>query len=205
MSENNNDKPIALFPKTETGTASIRSMPNNVAAEQNYLGALLYDNQVFDKTNDLLRSEHFFDPLHGKIFESASKLIMRGQVANNVTLKAMIISNDTISEVNIDNYLADLIDGIISISDAPDYAQIIHENYLRRELIRISDIVIREATQPDIDHSAFRQIEAAEQYLFNLAEKDSAVVGLRPFLSVLTESKNKSISMVLPLPTPPYM
>ena len=188
MSENNNDKPIALFPKTETGTASIRSMPNNVAAEQNYLGALLYDNQVFDKTNDLLRSEHFFDPLHGKIFESASKLIMRGQVANNVTLKAMIISNDTISEVNIDNYLADLIDGIISISDAPDYAQIIHDNYLRRELIRISDIVIREATQPDIDHSAFRQIEAAEQYLFNLAEKDSAVVGLRPFLSVLTET-----------------
>ncbi len=188
MSENNNDKPIALFPKTETGTATIRSMPNNVAAEQNYLGALLYDNQVFDKTNDILRSEHFFDPLHGKIFESASKLIMRGQVANNVTLKAMIISNDTISEVNIDNYLADLIDGIISISDAPDYAQIIHDNYLRRELIRISDIVIREATQPDIDHSAFRQIEAAEQYLFNLAEKDSAVVGLRPFLSVLTET-----------------
>ena len=59
MSENKNDEPIALFPQVETGVASVRSMPNNIAAEQNYLGALLYDNQVFDKTNDLLRSEHF--------------------------------------------------------------------------------------------------------------------------------------------------
>ncbi len=188
MSDNKNEEPIALFPRTETEVTSTRSMPNNIAAEQNYLGALLYDNQVFDKTSDLLRSEHFFDPLHGKIFESASKLIMRGQVANNVTLKAMITVDSNVYEINIDNYLGDLIDGIISISDAPDYAQIIHNNYLRRELIRISDAVIREAIQPDIDDSAFRQIEAAEQYLFNLAEKDSAEVGLRPFLSVLTET-----------------
>ena len=148
----------------------------------------MYDNQVLDKTHELLRSEHFFDPLHGKIFESASKLIMRGQVANSVTLKAMITFDADISEVNVDSYLGDLIDGMISISDAPDYAQIIHNNYLRRELIRISDAIIREATQPDLDHSAFRQIEAAEQHLFNLAEKDSAEVGLRPFLSVLTET-----------------
>ena len=188
MSENKNDKTIALFPQNDAGVNSVRSMPNNIAAEQNYLGALLYDNQVLDKTNDLIRPEHFFDPLHGKIFESASKLIIRGQVANNVTLKAIIISDPTISEIDVDNYLGDLIDGIISISDALDYAQIIHNNYLRRELIRISDTIIRDATHPDIEHSAFRQIEAAEQHLFNLAEKDSADVGLRPFLSVLTET-----------------
>ena len=188
MSENKNDKTIALFPQNDAGVNSVRSMPNNIAAEQNYLGALLYDNQVLDKTNDLIRPEHFFDPLHGKIFESASKLIIRGQVANNVTLKALIISDPTISEIDVDNYLGDLIDGIISISDALDYAQIIHNNYLRRELIRISDTIIRDATHPDIEHSAFRQIEAAEQHLFNLAEKDSADVGLRPFLSVLTET-----------------
>ncbi len=188
MSENKNDKTIALFPQNDAGVNSIRSMPNNIAAEQNYLGALLYDNQVLDKTNDLIRPEHFFDPLHGKIFESASKLIIRGQVANNVTLKAIIISDPTISEIDVDNYLGDLIDGIISISDAVDYAQIIHNNYLRRELIRISDTIIRDATHPDIEYSAFRQIEAAEQHLFNLAEKDSADVGLRPFLSVLTET-----------------
>ena len=188
MSENKNDKTIALFPQNDAGVNSVRSMPNNIAAEQNYLGALLYDNQVLDKTNDLIRSEHFFDPLHGKIFESASKLIIRGQVANNVTLKAIIISDPTISEIDVDNYLGDLIDGIISISDALVYAQIIHNNYLRRELIRISDTIIRDATHPDIEHSAFRQIEAAEQHLFNLAEKDSADVGLRPFLSVLTET-----------------
>ena len=188
MSDNKSEQTVALFPRADSSAGAIRELPNNIAAEQNYLGALLYDNQVFDKTNDLLRPEHFFDPLHGKIFSSASKLIMRGQVANHVTLKAMITSDATILEEDVDSYLGDLIDGVISISDAPDYAQLIHNNYLRRELIRISDTVIRDASQPDIDNSAFRQIEAAEQYLFNLAEKDVAESGLRPFLSVLTET-----------------
>ncbi len=188
MSDNKSEQTVALFPRSDSSAGAIRELPNNIAAEQNYLGALLYDNQVFDKTNHLLRPEHFFDPLHGKIFASASKLIMRGQVANHVTLKAMITSDANILEEDVDSYLGDLIDGVISISDAPDYAQLIHNNYLRRELIRISDTVIREARQPDIDNSALRQIEAAEQYLFNLAEKDVAESGLRPFLSVLTET-----------------
>ena len=102
MSENKSEQNVALFPQAGNNPASVRELPNNIAAEQNYLGALLYDNEVFDKTNDLLRPEHFFDPLHGKIFASASKLIMRGQVANHVTLKAMITSDVTITEEDID-------------------------------------------------------------------------------------------------------
>ncbi|MBT5574103.1 replicative DNA helicase [Alphaproteobacteria bacterium] len=188
MSDNSSEKNVALFPRADGSAGAIRELPNNIVAEQNYLGALLYDNQVFDKTNDLLRPEHFFDTLHGKIFAAASKLIMRGQVANHVTLKAMFSTDTFVIEEDVDSYLGDLIDGVISISDAPDYAQLIHNNYLRRELIRISDTVIKDASQPDIDNSAFRQIEAAEQYLFNLAENDMAETGLRPFVSVLTET-----------------
>ena len=188
MSDNKSDTAVSLFPRADLSASAIRELPNNIAAEQNYLGALLYDNQVLDKTNDLLRQEHFFDPLHGKIFAFTSKLIMRGQVANHVTLKAMITSDVAVLDEDVDSYLGDLIDGVISISDASDYAQLIHDSYLRRELIRISDTVIRDASQPDIDNSAFRQIEAAEQYLFNLAENDIAETGLRPFLSVLTET-----------------
>ena len=152
MSDNKSEQTVALFPRADSSAGAIRELPNNIAAEQNYLGALLYDNQVFDKTNDLLRPEHFFDPLHGKIFASASKLIMRGQVANHVTLKAMITSDATILEEDVDSSLGDLIDGVISISDAPDYAQHIHNNSLRRELIRISDKVIRTESHPDIAH-----------------------------------------------------
>ena len=158
MSDNSSEKNVALFPRADGSAGAIRELPNNIVAEQNYLGALLYDNQVFDKTNDLLRPEHFFDTLHGKIFAAASKLIMRGQVANHVTLKAMFSTDTFVIEEDVDSYLGDLIDGVISISDAPDYAQLIHNNYLRRELIRISDTVIKDASQPDIDNSAFRQI-----------------------------------------------
>ena len=110
MSDNNSEQTVALFPRAESIASAVRELPNNIAAEQNYLGALLYDNQVFDNTNDVLRPEHFFDPLHGKIFASASKLIMRGQVANHVTLKAMIATDTTVIEEDVYSYLGDLID-----------------------------------------------------------------------------------------------
>ena len=49
MSDNKSEQTVALFPRADSSAGAIRELPNNIAAEQNYLGALLYDNQVFDK------------------------------------------------------------------------------------------------------------------------------------------------------------
>ena len=172
----------------QLANAAGRELPNNLQAEQNLLGAILLDNSITDTFSDLLLAEYFYDPVHGKIYDAAMRLIGRGQLANPVTLRAFFEGDASFGEEDPEQYLNDLVDGVISVSEANDYGGIIYENYLRRSLIKIADQIAHEAARPDMDQPATQQLEKAEQYLFNLAEKDTVDSGLRGFESVLTDA-----------------
>ena len=123
-----------------------------------------------ERIDDRLRAEHFYDPLHGRIFSTMMRLIDRGQLANPVTLKTFFSATEEGQTTEIEDYLGELADGVISIAQAADYASTIYETHLRRELIRIGDDVIGDASHPDVDLPATHQIETAEAKLFQLAE-----------------------------------
>ena len=178
---------IKSFPSN--GSASpTRSMPYNLPAEQNLLGAILLENAVLERIDDRLLAEHFYDPLHGRIFSTSQRLIERGQLANPVTLKSFFADTSNVQNENAESYLSELADGVISISQAPHYANVIHEAHVRRQLILIGDAVILDASQPEVDVPAHQQIETAEAQLFRLAETDTSSAGLRSFDSVISGS-----------------
>ena len=180
--------PAAVDPAS--GLAAARKMPHNLPAEQNLLGALLIDNDIMEKIDDRLRAEHFYDPLHGRIFATMMRMIDRGQLANPVTLKSFFSGTDDGPNGAIEDYLGELADGVISVAQSGDYAVTIYEAHLRRELIRIGDDVIEDAIHPDVDLSATKQIETAEAKLFQLAESGEAGAGLRNFESVTAAAVN---------------
>ena len=84
VDENSN---LKIFPGSG-GTSPSRTMPNNLQAEQNLLGAILLDNSVLERIDDRLLADHFYDPFHGSIFSTMQRLAERGQLANPVTLKS---------------------------------------------------------------------------------------------------------------------
>ena len=180
--------PAAVNPAS--GLAAARKMPHNLPAEQNLLGALLIDNDIMEKIDDRLRAEHFYDPLHGRIFATMMRMIDRGQLANPVTLKSFFSGTDDGPDGAIEDYLGELADGVISLAQSADYAVTIYEAHLRRELIRIGDDVIEDAIHPDVDLPATTQIETAEAKLFQLAESGEAGAGLRSFESVTAAAVN---------------
>lgn len=182
---------IENFPANLTGGPQ-RVVPSNLPAEQNLLGAILLDNAVIERIDDRLRAEHFYDPLHGRIFNTMFRLIERGQLANPVTLKSFFTGTDDFADDGAEAYLGELADGVISIAQAPDYARTIHEAHLRRELITVGDGIVHDASHPDVDVTAQTQIESAEAQLFRLAETDEAGSGLRSFDSVMAASVNQA-------------
>ena len=131
MSDNASETIVTPLPGI-MAAATPRSLPQNIQAEQSLIGALLLDNSVMDRLEMPLRPEHFHDPVHGQIYEAAARLIGRGQLANPVTLKAFFANNAAFGDDGAEAYLGDLVDGVISVSDAPNYAEVIHEAYLRR-------------------------------------------------------------------------
>ena len=94
---------IKNFPLVGAPSNNPRSMPHNLPAEQNLLGAILLDNSVIERIDDRLVAAHFYDPLHGRIYDTICRLINRGQLANPLTLKSYF-SNDqdnTIDDVDV--------------------------------------------------------------------------------------------------------
>ena len=87
MSESASEQNQSNLVSLSTGVEKLRELPNNLQAEQNFLGALLIDNDILDRLNVQLRPEHFYDPLHVQIFEAATRLISRAQLGKPGNLK----------------------------------------------------------------------------------------------------------------------
>ena len=66
-----------------------REAPNNIEAEQALLGAILVNNDAFYRVSDFLKAQHFYEPLHRRIFEVASELIRMGKIATPITLSGL--------------------------------------------------------------------------------------------------------------------
>ncbi|GAB5387488.1 MAG: replicative DNA helicase [Alphaproteobacteria bacterium] len=145
--------------------------PHNLEAEQALLGALLMDNKAMENVGDVMSAECFYDPAHGRIYDAINIMIDRQQIANPVTLKAFFQKDDDLESVGGSEYLADLLESVITVVGARDYALTIRDLYMRRELIRLGDQLMQDANDVRLDNEAKTQIENAEALLFDLATR----------------------------------
>src|ERR1700677_2311833 len=160
---------------------SQRLPPANVQAEQALLGALLANNKAYERVSEFLAPEHFADPIHGRIFQAISRRVEGGQLADAVTLKAEFEHAGVLDEVGGTAYLAQLLSAMVGIINAGEYGRAVHDAWLRRQLIDIGEIVVNNAfgAEPELDGA--KQIEAAEQSLFELARDGGASGGVITF------------------------
>ncbi len=156
-----------------------RVLPHNQEAEQGLLGALLVDNRAYEKIGDLLRPEHFFLPVHQRIFTAISQFIDRGQTASPVTLKGYFEKDEDLGDLGGAGYLADLAGSIVSVINTRDYAETVYELFMRRELINVGEDMVNDAHEQTLDSNATDTIEDAESRLFALAESGEVKGGFQ--------------------------
>jgi len=137
----------------------LREPPHNFEAEQALLGAILVNNAAYQRVAEFLRPEHFADPLHGKLFDSLSKLIERGQVVSAVTLKTYVENDEDMKTVGGPAYLAQLAAASVHVIDAGAFGRAVHDLYLRRQLIDLGEGVVNGAFSGDVEETALQQIE----------------------------------------------
>ena len=156
-----------------------RESPCNLEAEQALLGAILVNNEIMARVNDFLKEEHFFEPLHQRIFSNAARLIDRQNIANPVTLKPFFENDQAIIDIGDKDYLKKLASYSTGIINAVDYGRAIYELALRRSLIKIGEDVVNTAYNADIDNPVTNQIQEAESQLYRLAETGDYEGGLK--------------------------
>src|SRR5487761_508964 len=167
---------------------SQRLPPSNQAAEQALLGALLANNKAYERVSEFLIPEYFADPLHGRIFQAIARRIEAGQLADAITLKAEFEHSDVLDEVGGTAYLGQLLTAMVGIINAGEYGRAVHDAWLRRQLIDVGETVVNNAfgAEPELD--GIKQIEAAEQALFDLATDGGSSGGFVSFERALTDA-----------------
>ena len=95
-------------------------------------------------------------------------------IANPITLKNFFEKDNMLDDVGGTEYLVKLTRFSGSAKQAIDYAKIIHEMYLRRELVMISDQLSSDTLNAgDKEKNAESIIEKTEKSLYQLAERGS--------------------------------
>ena len=146
--------------------------PSNLEAEQALLGSILVNNDIIDEISNIVNSSIFYDPAHIKIFEVIQSLNNKGMIANPITLKNFFEKDNMLTEVGGTEYLVKLTRFSSSTKQAVDYAKIVHEMYLRRELVLISNKLSSDTLNASSDEqNAESIIEGTEKSLYDLAEK----------------------------------
>ena len=164
--------------------ASIPSLPHNLEAEQALLGSLMFDNAVFERLSDRLRGSHFYEPFHQRLYDAIEDHVRQGLLAEPTILMERFKLDPAFQEFGGLRYLADLVDRAPPAANAPDYARVVYDLALRRDLIRIGGEIIKEAPQPET--AAIDQIESAEQQLYTLAETGKPSSGFVSFSTALS-------------------
>jgi replicative DNA helicase len=164
------------------------ALPQNVEAEAALLGALMIDNRLVEDVQLKLKPDHFFEPLHGRIYDAILKLTDSNRIANPVTLKPLFETDEAMKEVGGPAYLAQLTGSGAAVIGARDFAAQIYDLALLRALVGVGRDLVEGALDTSEDVAPLAQIERAETELYKVAEEGGAEGKAKSFAEATKEA-----------------
>ena len=161
--------------------AAVQALPHNIEAEAALLGALMIDNRLAEDIQLKLRPEHFFEPLHGRIYEQLLRLLDRNMIASPVTLRPLFEHDEEMKEVGGPAYLAKLTGSGAAIIGARDFADQIYDLALLRALVGVGREMVEQALDTSEEVDPKGQIENAESALYRVAEEGGGEGSVKSF------------------------
>ncbi|MFD1343489.1 replicative DNA helicase [Litorisediminicola beolgyonensis] len=181
---------VATFNPTGAEIQAPDTMPHSIEAEQQLLGAILTNNDVYDRVASIIKAKHFYEPVHARIYEIAAARIAKNNLASPVTLKAFMEDDEGLQELGGPTYLVRLAGAAVSSFAVRDYAQMIYDLAVRRDLIALGRDISAKASKVDVASEPKEQIVEAEQALYKLAEQGQTESGFVSFLRAVTDAVN---------------
>src|SRR5215213_10663720 len=151
---------------------ALRLPPHSVEAEQSLLGALLLDNQAFDKVADLVIAEDFYRDDHRRIWKHIARLVEATRPADVVTVLESIEASEDKDKTGGAAYLAALAQNTPSALNIRRYAELVRERAVQRRLAQVATEIAENALSPS-GKEVGQLLDEAESKIFQIAEKGS--------------------------------
>lgn len=182
-----------------------REAPNNIEAEQALLGAILVNNDAFYRVSDFLKPEHFYEPLHRRIYEVTAERIRGGNAVDPILVKSFLPADDPVGDMTVAQYLACLAVEAVTVINAADYGKAVYDLAQRRKMIVIGEDMVKVSYDAPPDMPAIqigRDVEAQIIEAFSEAPDDDSC-NVEDIVDGMVEDfsakRNKPV-VALPLP-----
>ena len=153
------------MPKVNEG----RVPPQDLVAEKSIIGAILLDSDSVVAVAQFLRPDHFYKEAHADIIGAIYDLYEKRDPIDLITLTAQLKKRGKLDKVGGASYLSELVSGVPTSSHITQYAQIVRDLYVKRQLI---------ATGIKISQNAFEEtgdirtlLDEVEQSVFSLSQQ----------------------------------
>lgn len=143
-------------------SVSKQTPPHNQEAEQSVLGAVLIDPASISIISETLLPKHFYYKENQLIYEAMLALFQANDPIDILTLSHELKKLNTFKQVGGKTYLAELLETVPTSANIEQYARVVRDSAVKRNLISLGSDLVRKA---------FNE-EGSVQELLNLAERD---------------------------------
>jgi replicative DNA helicase len=187
MEEQTTNKRTTRFTRNKTEDISNllygKIPPQARELEEAVLGAILIEKDAISYVSDILKPESFYVDAHATIFRSIQNLFGKSQPIDLLTVTEELRKNAKLEEVGGAFYLSELTNKIASSANVEYHARIIIQKFIQRELIRISNDIIRDSYEDTTD--VFDLLDTAEKRIYEITDKNlrNSVQGIGQLVS----------------------
>ena len=146
--------------------------PHSSDAEAALLGGMMLDpeGRAYDKVANIVTERDFYHPENKAVFAAIQKLSEDRKLTDLLTVSDWLDSSGTFSVVPAIQYISELVDNTAGTANVEEYAKIVRDKALLRELITISNQIAQSAYKPE-NKSPSELVDQAEQRIFEIAER----------------------------------
>ena len=143
--------------------------PQDLDAERSIIGAILLDSDAITAVAQSLKPEHFYKESHSDIVKAMLQLFEKREPIDLVTLTAQLKKNNKLDKVGGAAFISEIASGVPTAAHVTQYAQIIRDHWVKRQLIAASVKLSQSAY--DETHDVRELLDEAEQSVFALSQE----------------------------------
>src|SRR5687767_2651373 len=162
-------QPVARQEPADSQLLALKLPPHSVEAEQSLLGALLLDNQAFDRVADLVSAPDFYRDDHRRIWRHIARLVEASRPADVVTVSESIEASEDKDKTGGAAYLAALAQNTPSALHIRRYAELVRERAVQRRLAQVAT-EIAESALASTGKDVGQLLDEAESKIFQIGE-----------------------------------
>lgn len=166
-----------------------RIMPNSLEAEQSVIGSMIMDKDAIVTAMEILHKDDFYHQQYGILFETMIELFNASQPVDLITLQNKLKEKNVPPEISSLEYVGDLVAAVPTSANVKYYANIVKDNAMRRELIKVTQSIENDcyAGQESLDFI----MDKTEKEVFTLLNSRQGNTDYTPIRQVVMNALEK--------------